>query len=215
MHTTPYRKTPSDSRTMSPDQSNAQLLEIQAELENLKERRRALEHHRKHLLSSRPKSATHSSTRSSSVRSTNRSESAMDQKQTIMSEKERREHVSRTVYLEMKEEMKKAWQHDSTLIGGYFGLTDNAHNSTFSRERRFVPLCGTKGTYYLATDVQEMQRKAKAGDNQHLTAGSRGRSGCNVVSNWNDSRGGGAPGPGAYTPRYQKLASPSILTRLY
>jgi hypothetical protein len=214
MQTTPYRKTPSDSRTISPDHSNAQLLEIQAELEGLKERRRALEQQRKQLLTARPKSATHSSTRSSSVRSTNRSESAMDQKQTIPSEKERRERISHSVYLEMKEEMKKAWQHDSTLIGGYFGMNDNPHNCTFSRERRFVPLCGTKGAYYLGTDVLEMQRKAKVGDNQHLTAGSRGRSGCNVVSNWNDSRGGGAPGPGAYTPRYQKLASPSILTKL-
>ena len=138
----------------------------------------------------------------------------MDQKQVIPSEKERREAVARTVYLEMKEEMKRAWAHDSTLVGGFFGLNDNPKASTFSRERRFVPLCGTKGAYYLATDVLEMQRKAKELEAQNLTAGSRGRSGCNVVSNWNDSRGGGAPGPGAYTPRYQKLASPSILTRL-
>lgn len=162
-----------------------------------------------------------SSTRSSSARS-NRSgsrsagrsgsqPSAMDQKQFIPSERDRREHLAKNVYYEMKEAMRRSWQHDSTLVGGYFGLQDNV-TSTFGRERRFTPLPGQKGSYHLATDTEEMQRAAHQLRQRHLTASSRGRPGCNVQSNWNDSRGGCAPGPGAYTPRFQKVAKPSILT---
>jgi hypothetical protein len=220
--------------------NDSQLTEIQLELELLKERRRALEQQRKMLLrsshaaadhttyssrsqsgASPPPAAAHMSTRSSSARSNhslNRSEnnsrstSAMDQRQFIPSERERREHTVRDVYHEMKEAMRKSWESDSTLVGGFFAQTDNPRNKTFGRERRFTPIPGTKGPYYLATDVEEMQRSAKTLKSRHLTASSRGRPGCNVQSNWNDSKGGSAPGPGAYTPRYQKLSKPSILS---
>lgn len=220
--------------------NDSQLTDIQLELELLKERRRALEQQRKMLLRSGSSAADHTayssrshsgaspppavapqmSTRSSSARSNrshNRSEnnsrstSAMDQRMFIPSEKERREHTVRDIYHEMKAAMRKSWESDSTLVGGFFAQPDNPRNSTFGRERRFTPLTGTKGQYYLATDVEEMQRGAKMHKVRHLTASSRGRPGCNVQSNWNDSKGGAAPGPGAYTPRYQKLAKPSIL----
>jgi hypothetical protein len=217
---------------------DSHLTEIQLELELLKERRRALEQQRKMLLrggaaaehnrysSSRshsgtsPPQAAQTSTRSSSARSNrslNRSEnnsrstSAMDQRQFIPSERERREHTVRDIYREMKEAMRKSWETDSTLVGGFFTQPDNPRNSTFGRERRFTPLSGTKGQYHLATDVEAMQKLAKERKARHLTASSRGRPGCNVQSNWNDSKGGAAPGPGAYTPRYQKVSKPSIL----
>ncbi len=215
---------------------DSHLTEIQLELELLKERRRALEQQRKMLLrgnsagdhggaySSRshsgtsPPQAAHVSTRSSSARSNrslnrsdSRSTSAMDQRQFIPSEKERREQHVRDIYREMKDAMRKSWESDSTLVGGFFAQPDNPRNSTFGRERRFTTLPGTKGQYHLATDVEEMQKGAKALKGRHLTASSRGRPGCNVQSNWNDSKGGAAPGPGAYTPRYQKLSKPSVL----
>ncbi|CUG89688.1 Hypothetical protein, putative [Bodo saltans] len=225
---------------MASQLGDSHLTEIQLELELLKERRRALEQQRKMLLrgggvaaehnrysSSRshsgnsPQQAVQTSTRSSSARSNrsfNRSEnnnsrstSAMDQRQFIPSERERREHTVRDIYREMKEAMRKSWETDSTLVGGFFAQPDNPRNSTFGRERRFTPLSGTKGQYHLATDVEEMQKSAKERKGRHLTASSRGRPGCNVQSNWNDSKGGAAPGPGAYTPRYQKLSKPSIL----
>jgi hypothetical protein len=114
----------------------------------------------------------------------------------------------------MKEAMKRSWEHDSCLVGGSFLVRDNPHNTTFPRERRFGHLPNQKGMYYLATDVEIMQENARAEKRRYLTVSSRGRPGCNVRSNWNDSKGGCAPGPGAYTPRFQKVSKPSILTRL-
>lgn len=219
--------------------NNSQLTEIQMELELLKERRRALEQQRKLLIRGTDSAAAaadqttsrsntpgahnhhHNSTRSSSAishRSRSRSSrsqstSAMDQKQFIPSEKERREHLAHNIYLEMKESIRRSWQTDSTLVGGFFQTSDNPKNCTFGRERRFRPLQGQKGPYHLATDVLEMQRVAHEAKNggRYLTASSRGRPGCNVQSSWNDPKGGCAPGPGAYTPRYQKTSKPSIL----
>lgn len=144
---------------------------------------------------------------------TGRSVSAMNHHRVLPSEKQRRDQLQPNIYQQMKEAMRRSWDHDSTLVGGCFNVRDNPQNSTFGRERRFLPVNGTKGTYFLATDVQHMQQSAKEGRQRHLTASSRGGPGCNVQSNWNDSRGGAAPGPGAYTPRYQKLAKPSILTQ--
>ena len=113
----------------------------------------------------------------------------------------------------MKEAIRRSMHVDSTLVGGYFNLEDNPKVGTFGRERRFINPQGNSH-YYLSSDVEKMQRLARSGSRPHYSVANRGKSGCNVNSHWNDSKGGGAPGPGAYTPRYQKLAPPSILTRM-
>eukprot|EP00758_Cryptobia_borreli_P005845 Tbor_TRINITY_DN5002_c1_g5::TRINITY_DN5002_c1_g5_i1::g.14157::m.14157 len=132
----------------------------------------------------------------------------------IPSERERRKVLSQAQnpYREMKERIKMSWESDSTLVGGYFGLKDNPHTGSFSRARRFSTLPG-QTCYYLSTDIEKMQRQAVKGDRPHYSVTNRGKSGCNVNSHWNNSKGGSAPGPGAYTPRYQKIAPPSILSR--
>lgn len=133
----------------------------------------------------------------------------------IPSEQTRREKINAqpNPYRDMKEAMKASWQSDTTLIGGYFLVEDNPKVGTFGRARRFTQLQGQESPYYLSTNVQLLQERARSSSRPHFSVSNRGKSGCNVNSNWNDPRGGVAPGPGAYTPRYQKLAPPSILSR--
>lgn len=202
-------------------QQSQQLADIQREIELLKERRRELEKKRlelsdkagKSIVSPAPSSARGPSRRSASRTTMNYSVLALDHDKTIPDEKARRELLPNNSYREMKEAMKDSWYHDSTLVGGYFLQPDVKRISTFGRERRFMPLQGQKGLYHLSTDIIKMQAEAKEFRRKHLSVANRGKKGCNISSHWNDSVGGGAPGPGAYTPRYQKAAAPSILAR--
>lgn len=143
------------------------------------------------------------------------SERPLDHTLFIPSERERRERLSttRSAYRDMKEAMRASWQSDTALVGGYFLSQDNPRVGTFGRARRFASLQGQRDQYHLGTDMQLMQEGARSRSRPHFSVSNRGKSGCNVNSHWNDPKGGSAPGPGAYTPRYQKLAQPSILTK--
>ncbi|ORC93804.1 uncharacterized protein TM35_000016810 [Trypanosoma theileri] len=209
-------------RTESPNgfesgETDAQLLSIQKELEALKQRRIALEEQRKKLLSScgstTADSITHNNTqltRANSSRAVDRS--VYSHSSRIPSEAERLRNMKKNVFSEMKESMRKSWERDSALVMGTFLVEDNPRACTFGRERRFVPIADHKGHYYLSTDMELMQaQKNKMLNN--ITASSRGGRGMNVSNHWNDLKCSGPPGPGAYTPRYGKLAKPSILAR--
>lgn len=192
----------------------AEAIELQREMERIRERRRLLDEQRK-LLENRSSRmltpAPGGSGRSTSMRSTSSHARHFDLFTPIPSERERCKTQVPTEQLEMKEAMKESWQRDSTLVGGYFLLKDNSKIPTISREQRFRPIIGMKGQYYLANDIFKMQATAKAKRREVFDVSVRGKKDCNVVNNWNDSRGGCAPGPGAYTPRFQKVAPPSAL----
>ncbi|RNF27224.1 uncharacterized protein Tco025E_00531 [Trypanosoma conorhini] len=214
-------------------EANAQLLDIQRELEALKQRRTVLEEQRKMLLSGCNSTAASTSpvqctllshgapsdavgrtrpqlTRSSSARQF--SHSSINHSRRIPSEAERQKLLKKNVFREMKDSMRRSLERDSSLAMGTFLLEDNPHAGTFGRERRFIPIANGKGTYHLSTDFELMQRQKNAFMN-NVTASLRGRGGMNISGHWNDLQCSGPPGPGAYTPRYGKLAKPSILTR--
>ncbi|AYU82743.1 hypothetical protein conserved [Leishmania donovani] len=113
----------------------------------------------------------------------------------IPSEKERRRLLKATPHLAVKNALRTAAQHDSTLLMGSFLLEDNPHTCTFARERRFRPLLGQKGKYFLSADVavDQCMNRSHANATKSLSAlGSASQT----------------PGPGAYTPRYSKLSRP-------
>lgn len=117
------------------------------------------------------------------------------------------------IYREMKEAMRKSWEEDSTLVGGYFLLKDNHKVGTFGRAPKFTPPTGMTGMYYLSRDAERMKSKVVKQEamGKALSVSMRGRENANVNSRWNDPRGGCAPGPGTYTPRYAGLSTPSSL----
>ncbi|EPY29225.1 hypothetical protein STCU_04662 [Strigomonas culicis] len=117
----------------------------------------------------------------------------------IVSEKIRREQLHHDPYFQLKEAMKKATQEDTMCAIGSFLLEDSSKVYTFGRERRFRPLVGEKGNYYLGTDMEIEQSM------NHRPTRSRSANVTPTVYS-------GTPGPGAYTPRYGKLSKPSILT---
>ena len=120
----------------------------------------------------------------------------------IKDERTRRMHMSHTVELEMKEAMKKSWEQDTCLVTGFFLEKQGTKAATFGRAPRFQNPVGMKGCYYLSNDVQKMQSTGHRFDKKRYCVATRGKFGANVNVHWNDSRGGGAPGPGTYTPRY-------------
>ncbi|KAG5468444.1 hypothetical protein LSCM1_02424 [Leishmania martiniquensis] len=113
----------------------------------------------------------------------------------IPSEEERRRALKVTPQLTVKNALRSAAQQDSTLLMGDFLLEDNPHTCTFGRERRFRPLLGQKGNYFLSADfaIDERIRRRQADSSMSLI-----RSGNTYQT----------PGPGAYTPRYKKLSRP-------
>lgn len=113
----------------------------------------------------------------------------------ILSETERRRLLKATPHLTVKNALRTAAQHDSTLVMGSFLLEDNPHTCTFARERRFRPLLGHKGKYFLSTDVAVDQCTNRSHTNVTALLSALGSS-------------SQTPGPGAYTPRYSKLSRP-------
>lgn len=195
-------------------------LELQREMERIKERRRVLEEQRRRLEAHSQQLATPSLPQNNSSVS-RRSASAKPiaprhedpAGPIIPTESERRQRLKKNMYYEMKEAMKASWECDTTTVGGWFLLKDTSKIPTFSRERKFTPIVGQKGLYYLGSDMVKLQKKAKSRNREYCGLHNRGATGCNVNSHWNDPVGGVAPGPGAYTPRFQKLAPPSVLSR--
>lgn len=186
---------------------DAELAAVQQELEELNLRRRELEEKRRHIADqSQQRSRQSSQQRPSSA--SRLAVMTLDHGSYIASEKERRELTEKNSLAEMKTAMRQSWENDSALVGGFFCSKDNPKNSTFGRSRRFTPVVGMKGQYHLSTDVMSMQEQAKNRQRKHYSVANRGKVGCNVNGHWNDSKGGAAPGPGAYTPRYQKVAPP-------
>ncbi len=134
-------------------------------------------------------------------------------REAILSEAQRRRQLQRRAspHFQMKEAIKASLLHDSAIVGGTF--MPNPHASTcgsFARAARFSQPQPTAGRhaheplYYLSYDMQQLQgprcRESQRG--QLLTASGRGRVGTNVSAHWNDPRGGVAPGPGSYNPRF-------------
>ncbi|KAG5494125.1 hypothetical protein JKF63_01960 [Porcisia hertigi] len=113
----------------------------------------------------------------------------------ILSENERRRILKATPYVAMKNALRDALQNDSTAIMGDFLLEDNPRACTFGRERRFRPLLDYKGRYFLSTDsaLGECINRGRG----HVTTFKR------ELGNTSQT-----PGPGAYTPRYNKLSRP-------
>lgn len=127
----------------------------------------------------------------------------------IVVESKRREHLARTPYYEMKEAMRQAWHRDSALVSGFFTTREVGKGGTFGRAERFAKPVGMKEQYYLSNDIQAMQSRAVRLDRRRYSVATRGNIGTNVNSHWNDSKGGCAPGPGAYTPRPAAASSAS------
>ncbi|PWV15392.1 hypothetical protein C3747_29g223 [Trypanosoma cruzi] len=225
-----YRR--SEDATDTEAGTTSQLLDIQKELVMLRKRRALLEEQRKKILSNcnstTPEGAMHYTvhsqggpsdsvacnhtqlTRIGSTRNSNHS--VIDRSCRIPSEAERLKSLKKNVFREMKESMRNDWKRDSVLVMGSFLLEDNPRVGTFGRERRFIPVQNYKGVYHLSTDLELMQRQK----NKLITSGTasrRGEQGMNISNHWNDLYCSGPPGPGAYTPRYGKLAKPSVLTR--
>mmetsp|Transcript_815 Transcript_815/g.2813 ORF Transcript_815/g.2813 Transcript_815/m.2813 type:complete len:212 (-) Transcript_815:201-836(-) len=122
--------------------------------------------------------------------------------QPIEPEETRRQKLPKTSYLEMKDAMKASWYRDSTLVSGFFLTRPAGRGGTFGRSERFSKPVGMKEQYYLSNDIQRMQSREVRLDRRRYQVATRGATGTNVNSHWNDSKGGTAPGPGAYTPRY-------------
>lgn len=206
-----------ESGASSAAEGSARLVEIQEELEALARRRAALEEQRRKLLSGRGDGAGDSAgCRHAQARRTGSAplvdQSVTNHSSRIPSEAERLGALKKSVFREMKESMRRSWEHDSSLVMGSFLLEDNPRASTFGRERRFIPIMDQKGPYYLGTDLELMQ-KHKNQLITSVTASRRGERGMNISSHWNDLKCVGSPGPGAYTPHYNKVSKPSILTR--
>lgn len=169
---------------------------LQLEMRKIKERRDMLQ-------ASRRDTSLNSSRSNSRVR---HDPPGATHEQVIPPEHVRRERQVATVDREMKEAMKRSWHADPTLVSGYFLTAEVGRGGTFPRAKRFQQPVGMKSRYYLSNETQKMQSSQLRGDRQHLIASSRGRVGTNVTTHWDDSRGGGAPGPGAYTPRLRFLS---------
>lgn len=196
----------------------AEAAELALEMERIKERRRQLALRSQQLAASGVDGAlfttprgdvtgNHQRSSSAKVRSASACNYVDPNEFNIPAEEDRRRHLPKSGFREAKEAIKASWEHDSTLVGGYFLLKDNNRVSTFGRAKRFQNIVGQKEPfYYLSTDVQMMQRSAKL-PGYGLSVASRGRQGCNVSTHWNDSKGGCAPGPGSYTPLFQKTSS--------
>ena len=122
----------------------------------------------------------------------------------IYDEQSRRSHFAHaTLQSDMKEQIRDSWQRDTTLLQGFFlPQYSSAKASTFGRAPRFQKPLGMCGPYYLSSEMQRLQAQSTRKKSTHLTVASRGQVGTNVNSNWSDVKGGIAPGPGAYTPRY-------------
>lgn len=116
-------------------------------------------------------------------------------------ERERRRRLKETPHLVMKNSMRQAAEEDSALIMGDFLPENQSKAYTFGRERRFMPVIGQRGSYYLATDVALAQDRARM-----VTS----RKDLTLYDDFS-----GTPGPGAYTPRYSKVSKPSPLAELY
>lgn len=114
----------------------------------------------------------------------------------IPSERDRRLAQQPTPQLVMKNAMREAVYHDSTCLMGDFLLEDNSQVYTFGRARRFMPVVGQRGKYYLSTEMEVSQQEKRVAE----------RRGVAITSHE-------SPGPGAYTPRYNKVSKPSVLTR--
>ncbi|GET92464.1 hypothetical protein, conserved [Leishmania tarentolae] len=128
-------------------------------------------------------------------RSSYRDSLVLSNMKTIPSEKERRRLLKATPHLAAKDALRTAAQHDSTLLMGSFLLEDNPHTCTFARERRFRPLLGQKGKYFLSSDLAIDQ----CINRNHPNA----TTALNAFESSSQT-----PGPGAYTPRYSKLSRP-------
>jgi hypothetical protein len=113
----------------------------------------------------------------------------------IPSEKSRLRHLKPTPQLGMKSAMRNAAAHDSTLLMGDFLPEDNPRACTFGRERRFRAVVGQRGKYYLSTDVGVEQLLNR----DHLDTDTFRR----MAQRFDQT-----PGPGAYTPRYNKVSRP-------
>ncbi|KAG5491824.1 hypothetical protein JIQ42_01733 [Leishmania sp. Namibia] len=113
----------------------------------------------------------------------------------IPSEQERRRMLKATPHLTVKNALRAAAQQDSTLLMGDFLPEDNPHACTFGRERRFRPLLGQKGKYFLSADfaIDQCIHRSHADSTKSL------------IGLGNTSQ---TPGPGTYTPRYSKLSRP-------
>ncbi len=121
----------------------------------------------------------------------------------ILPEPKRRRLCINNPHFQMKEAIRDALQHDSTIVSGSF--MPNPHTSragTFTRAVRFAKPVGVTQQYYLSYETQQLAGPNCRNDRRVLTASMRGRVGTNVNSHWNDVTGGVAPGPGAYTPRF-------------
>lgn len=120
---------------------------------------------------------------------------------TIPSEQARRDDLRETPHLVMKKAMRRSADSDSMLVIGDFLLEDNSKVYTFGRERRFMPLVRQRGNYCLATDTalaQDAVRQAKATNIRTAAAPIDA-----------------TPGPGAYTPRFNKVSKPSALASMH
>ncbi|EPY39145.1 hypothetical protein AGDE_02879 [Angomonas deanei] len=142
-------------------------------------------------------STVHSRAPSSTGRSATNISVQESNMEPIPSEKQRRERLHHSSYYLLKESLRDAAKEDSMCQIGSFLLEDSSKIYTFGRERRFRPLVGHNGKYYLGADVEAQQGAVRG------TPGRRSQSVSNTT-----------PGPGAYTPRYGKLSKPSILTYL-
>eukprot|EP00759_Apiculatamorpha_spiralis_P043894 PhF_6_TR41051/c0_g1_i1/m.62181 len=131
------------------------------------------------------------------------------------------QHLQHQPTPKSKEEILSSFAHDSSLQTGYFLDTTRVRGISFSKAKRFSAANGTAvPDLHLTAAMEELQKEAKR-QQQKGTGGygatsgsvsSRGRYGETVTSHWNDVRGGTAPGPGSYTPRFQALGKPSIIS---
>jgi hypothetical protein len=193
----------------------AEVEQLKREMQRIEATRQANEEQR-HRLTRRPDSAPTSARRSRSSMSANQTMVTHDPPgathvQPIEPETARRSKLQKTSYLEMKEAMKDSWSRDSTLVSGYFMTRPTGRGGTFGSSQRFSKPVGMKEQYYLANDVQRMQSREVRQDRRRYQVATRGATGTNVNSRWNDSKGGTAPGPGAYTPRFSAVSTASSL----
>jgi len=115
-----------------------------------------------------------------------------------------------------KEQIRDSHVTDSSLQQGYFLDRTRQRGVSFSRAKRFSHTQGwMAGTalqdHWLSSEMEQLQRQVKMDRQrrQNSCSGSvsvRGRFGENVNGHWNTPKGGIAPGPGAYTPKYATLS---------
>jgi hypothetical protein len=180
---------------------------LELEMRRIQERRAAMDEQGRRLVrrpeSTPPTSARRSRSHVSASQSLVRHDPpGATHEQPIESEETRRRKLQRTSFVEMKNAMKDSWARDSTLVSGYFMTRSTGTGGSWGRAVRFSKPVGMKEQYYLANDVQRMQSREVRLDRRRFQVATRGTVGTNVNSRWNDSTGGTAPGPGAYTPRF-------------